>query len=57
MATAEGEHFVWSDLSFFGALAYAVTFLAFAVKHEERRVYIAKASELLRARRRVPAAA
>src|SRR4029077_7846215 len=31
-----------------GGIGYMATFLAFAVKHEERRVYIAKASELLR---------
>lgn len=40
-----------------GALCYGVTFLAFAVKRDERRTYIAKAAELARARRRVPAAA
>ena len=40
-----------------GAVCYAVTFLAFAVKRDERRTYIAKATELARARRRVPAAA
>jgi len=40
-----------------GALAYIVTFLAFAVKRDERQVYVAKAAEILRSRRRVPAAA
>jgi hypothetical protein len=40
-----------------GTLAYAITFLALAVKRDERRVYLAKASEILRSRRRVPAAA
>jgi O-antigen/teichoic acid export membrane protein len=40
-----------------GTLCYAMTFLAFAVNREERRSYIAKASELVRARRRVAAAA
>ena len=40
-----------------GALAYLITFLAFAVKRDERRVYVAKAAEILRSRRRVPAAA
>jgi len=40
-----------------GALAYAVTFLAFAVKRDERQVYVAKATEILRSRRGVPAAA
>jgi hypothetical protein len=40
-----------------GALCYAATFLALAVKRDERRIYIAGASELARARRRVAAAA
>ena len=40
-----------------GGACYLATFLAFAVKRDERRVYIAKATELARARRRVPAAA
>jgi O-antigen/teichoic acid export membrane protein len=40
-----------------GALAYLITFLAFAVKRDERQVYVAKAGEILRSRRRVPAAA
>jgi O-antigen/teichoic acid export membrane protein len=40
-----------------GTLAYAITFLALAVKRDERRVYLAKANEILRSRRRVPAAA
>ena len=37
-----------------GALCYATTFLAFAVNRDERRSYIAKASELVAA---LPAAA
>ena len=40
-----------------GALAYAATFLAFAVKREERRLYVTKAIELARVRRSVAAAA
>jgi O-antigen/teichoic acid export membrane protein len=40
-----------------GSLCYAAVFLAFAVKRDERRIYIAKATELARFRRRVPAAA
>jgi O-antigen/teichoic acid export membrane protein len=40
-----------------GAIAYAVTFLALAVKRDERRVYLAKATEIVRARRQVAAAA
>jgi hypothetical protein len=40
-----------------GAICYAVTFLAFAVKRDERRTYIAKATAIARARRRVAAAA
>jgi O-antigen/teichoic acid export membrane protein len=40
-----------------GAICYLGTFLAFAVKGDERRSYIAKAGELVRSRRRVPAAA
>jgi O-antigen/teichoic acid export membrane protein len=40
-----------------GTLAYAATFLAFAVNRSERQSYVAKATEILRSRRRVPAAA
>ena len=40
-----------------GGLSYAATFLAFAVKRDERRAYLAKASELTWVRRRVAAAA
>jgi hypothetical protein len=40
-----------------GSLCYAAVFLAFAVKRDERRNYIAKATELARFRRRIPAAA
>jgi O-antigen/teichoic acid export membrane protein len=40
-----------------GAIAYAVTFLALAVKRDERRVYLAKVTEIVRARRQVAAAA
>ncbi|HEX3701937.1 MAG TPA: oligosaccharide flippase family protein [Vicinamibacterales bacterium] len=40
-----------------GSLIYLATFLAFAVKRDERRSYLAKATELTRGRRRVPAAA
>jgi O-antigen/teichoic acid export membrane protein len=40
-----------------GALAYVATFLAFAVKRDERRIYVRKAMELARARRSVAAAA
>jgi O-antigen/teichoic acid export membrane protein len=40
-----------------GAIAYAVVFLAFAVKRDERRVYIAKAAEIVRTRRQIAAAA
>jgi len=40
-----------------GTLCYAATFLAFAVKRDERRTYIAKATALARARRRIAAAA
>ena len=40
-----------------GTLAYAVTFLAFAVKRDERQTYLARATAILRSRRRVPAAA
>jgi O-antigen/teichoic acid export membrane protein len=40
-----------------GGVGYMAIFLAFAVKQVERRIYIAKASELLRARRRIAAAA
>jgi O-antigen/teichoic acid export membrane protein len=37
-----------------GSLCYAAVFLAFAVKRDERRNYLAKASELARWRRRPP---
>ena len=40
-----------------GAISYAATFLAFAVNRDERRTYIAKAMELMRARRNIAAAA
>jgi O-antigen/teichoic acid export membrane protein len=40
-----------------GVLGYAATFLAFAVKQDERRTYLARVSELARARRRIAAAA
>jgi O-antigen/teichoic acid export membrane protein len=40
-----------------GSATYLAVFLAFAVKREERRSYIAKAGELARGRRRIPAAA
>jgi len=40
-----------------GALTYATAFLALAVKRDERQLYVAKVTELLRARRRIPAAA
>jgi O-antigen/teichoic acid export membrane protein len=40
-----------------GTLAYAATFLALAVKRDERRTYIAKAAALVRSRNRVAAAA
>jgi O-antigen/teichoic acid export membrane protein len=40
-----------------GGIGYTAVFLAFAVKREERRIYITKASELLRARRGIAAAA
>jgi len=40
-----------------GTAAYAITFLAFAVNRDERQVYLAKATELLRSRWREPAAA
>lgn len=40
-----------------GALCYLATFLAFAVKRDERRTYLAKATELARVRRSVAAAA
>jgi O-antigen/teichoic acid export membrane protein len=40
-----------------GALFYAVIFLAFAVNKDQRQVYLAKATEIARSRRRVPAAA
>ena len=41
----------------FGSLAYFATFLAFAVKRDERRTYVAKAIELARVRRESAAAA
>jgi len=40
-----------------GGICYAATFLAFAVKRDERRMYIAKAMELMRAKRDIVAAA
>jgi len=40
-----------------GSLVYLATFLAFAVKRDERQLYLAKVIELARARRRVAAAA
>jgi O-antigen/teichoic acid export membrane protein len=40
-----------------GTLTYAVAFLALAVKRDERQLYLAKATEILRSRRHVPAAA
>lgn len=40
-----------------GTLVYAVTFLAFAVKSDERRTYVTKALEIARVRQRIPAAA
>jgi len=40
-----------------GALCYAATFLALAVKRDERRAYLAKASELTWGRRRIAAVA
>jgi len=40
-----------------GSLVYFATFLAFAVKRDERRTYVAKAIELARVRRGVAAAA
>jgi O-antigen/teichoic acid export membrane protein len=40
-----------------GSLCYLATFLAFAVKRDERRAYCAKLTELTRARRRIAAAA
>jgi O-antigen/teichoic acid export membrane protein len=40
-----------------GTLAYAIVFLAFAVKRDERRSYLAKASEIAGLRRRAPVAA
>jgi len=43
--------------SMLGTLSYIATFLAFAVKRDERRVYVMKATELVRWRRRLPAAA
>jgi O-antigen/teichoic acid export membrane protein len=40
-----------------GALVYLFAFLAFAVKREERRLYLAKVMELARSRRQMAAAA
>lgn len=40
-----------------GTICYVITFLAFAVKKKERQIYLAKATEFARARRRVPAPA
>jgi hypothetical protein len=40
-----------------GSAGYVATFLALAVSRDERRAYIEKAAELMRARRRVAAAA
>jgi O-antigen/teichoic acid export membrane protein len=40
-----------------GGLGYFATFLTFAVSRDERRTYIDRATELMRARRRVAAAA
>jgi O-antigen/teichoic acid export membrane protein len=40
-----------------GSACYLIVFLALAVKREERQSYIAKAGELARGRKRVPAAA
>ena len=40
-----------------GGVAYTVAFLAFAVKREERQLYVAKVAELARARRRIAAVA
>jgi O-antigen/teichoic acid export membrane protein len=40
-----------------GAVCYLATFLAFAVKKDERRTYVMKAIELVRLRRRAMAAA
>jgi len=40
-----------------GGICYLATFLAFAVKRDERQVYVTKASELVRWRRRIAAAA
>jgi O-antigen/teichoic acid export membrane protein len=41
----------------FGTLCYLASFLAFAVKRDERRLYMAKPTELARSRRRLPAVA
>jgi O-antigen/teichoic acid export membrane protein len=40
-----------------GAIGYLAVFLAFAVNKDERQVYLAKATEILRSHRRMPAAA
>ncbi len=40
-----------------GVFCYAATFLAFAVKQDERRTYLARVSAFARARRRIAAAA
>jgi O-antigen/teichoic acid export membrane protein len=40
-----------------GAIAYAAAFLALAVKRNERQLYVSKVAELVRARRRIAAAA
>lgn len=40
-----------------GTLCYVATFLTFAVRQNERRIYLAKVTELARGRGRVPAAA
>lgn len=44
-------------LSMAGGLAYAITFFAFAVRRDERDIYLMKAGELAGVRRRVAAAA
>jgi hypothetical protein len=40
-----------------GSAVYFATFLAFAVKSKDRRLYMEKVNELMRTRRRVAAAA
>jgi O-antigen/teichoic acid export membrane protein len=40
-----------------GAIAYAAAFLALAVKRNDRQLYVSKVAELVRARRRIAAAA